>query len=143
MGTQESILVPAALDRLVGRAVEAIDRLDLGGRRLAVMGENTADILVAHLGALTAGVSSVPVARYLGAAEVAYILADSGAGALLASGRTAEVAAKAAAQAGVPHLPLEDWLADPPASAPAPARATADPPAVPPPCPPPGPPARP
>ena len=101
MGTQESILVPAALDRLVGRAVEAIDRLDLGGRRLAVMGENTADILVAHLGALTAGVSSVPVARYLGAAEVAYILADSGAAAFVAHERFAAVAAEAAETAGI------------------------------------------
>jgi acyl-CoA synthetase (AMP-forming)/AMP-acid ligase II len=128
MGTQESILDPAALDRLVGRAVAAIDRLGLDGRRLAVMGGNRAETVVAHLGALTAGVSSVPVARYLGADEVTYILADSGAGALLASEGTAEVAARA--QAHVTHLPLEDWLADRPAPVPAGARATADRPAA-------------
>jgi len=111
MGTQESLATPAALEPLVGRAVTAIDRLGLEGRRLAVMGENSTGTVVAHLGALSAGVSSVPVARYLGVDEVAYILADSGAGAVLSSEATAEVAVKAAAQAGIVHLRLEDWLA--------------------------------
>src|SRR5947208_14225003 len=101
MGTQESLVGGAELDGLVGRAVTAIDRLGLDGRRLAVMGENSADTLVAHLGALSAGVSSVPVPRYLGVEEVAYILADSGAGAVLCSDATAGVAAQAAAQVGV------------------------------------------
>src|SRR2546423_9115593 len=114
MGTQESLLSPAELDDLVGRAVTAIDALGLDGRRLAVMGENSAGTIVAHLGALAAGVSSVPVPRYLGVDEVAYILADSAAGALLCSGATADVAARAAARTGVPALRFEDWLADSP-----------------------------
>src|SRR5256885_702548 len=83
-----------------GRAPAAIDALGLDGRRLAVMGENWAGTIVAHLGALAAGVSSVPVPRYLGVDEVAYILADSAAGALLCSGATADVAARAAARTG-------------------------------------------
>jgi long-chain acyl-CoA synthetase len=118
MSTQESIiddhrrLTRAELDDLVGRAVGAIDAVGLGAdRRLAVMGENGADTVVAHLGALSAGVSSVPVPRYLGADEVAYILRDSGAGALLSGPGTAEVAAKAAAEAGVAHLSFDAWLA--------------------------------
>ncbi|MEW6472623.1 MAG: AMP-binding protein [Actinomycetota bacterium] len=114
MGTQESLLYPPELDDLVGRAVTAIDRLELAGRRLAVMGENSVDVLVAHLGALAAGVSSVPVPRYLGAEEAAHILTDSGAGALLTSDTTAEVAAKAAAQAGIALVSFDGWLAGPP-----------------------------
>jgi acyl-CoA synthetase (AMP-forming)/AMP-acid ligase II len=106
MSTQESTLNPSQ----VGRAITAIDQLDLAGRRLAVMGENGADTLVAHLGALSAGVSSVPVARYLGVEEIVHILEDSGAGALLSGPGTAEVAAKAAAVAGVPHLLFDGWL---------------------------------
>src|SRR5690348_12806950 len=123
MATQESILDPAAVGDRVGRAVSAIDGLGLGGRRLAVMGDNTAATLVAHLGALTAGVSSVPVPRYLGVDEVAFILADSGAGALASSTGTAGVAAEAAARTGVDHLVLDDWLDGAPA--PTPAAATA------------------
>src|SRR5581483_5530523 len=109
MGTQESILDPGGLGDLVGRAVEAVDALGLGERRLAVMGGNSAGAIVAHLAALAAGVSSVPIARYLGAAEVAYILADSGAGAILCSEDCADVAAEAAAQTGVPLCFLHDW----------------------------------
>ena len=120
MGTQESLLGPAVVGDLVGRAVTAVDRLGLGGRRLAVMGDNTADTVVAHLGALAAGVSSVPVPRYLGVDEVAFILADSDAGALLSSPRTSDVAGRAASQAGVTHRTLEDWLADAPAPTAAP-----------------------
>jgi acyl-CoA synthetase (AMP-forming)/AMP-acid ligase II len=105
------------LDDVVGRAVAALDRLDLGDRRLAVMGDNGADTLVAHLAALAAGVSSVPVARYLGADEVAHILSDSGAGALLSGSDSAGVAAEAAGAAGIAHRPLAGWLADRPAPA--------------------------
>src|SRR2546423_1988536 len=102
MATQETI--GAEVDDLVGRAVTAIDELALAGRRLAVMGENCADTIIAHLGALAAGVSSVPVPRYLGVDEIVYILRDSGAGALLSGPATAETAQKAAAEAGVPDL---------------------------------------
>src|SRR6266540_518650 len=117
MTTQETIvddqgrLSRAEVDDLVGRAVTAIDELGLAGGRLAVMGENCADTVIAHLGALAAGVSSVPVPRYLGIDEIAYILADSGAGALLSGPETAETARRAAAQAGVADLRFDGWLA--------------------------------
>jgi acyl-CoA synthetase (AMP-forming)/AMP-acid ligase II len=114
MGTQESLITPAELEPLVGRAVTAIDRISLDGRRLAVMGENSTATLVAHLGALSAGVSSVAVARYLTVDDVAYILADSDSGAVLSSDATADVAAKAADRVGAVHLRSEDWLASTP-----------------------------
>src|SRR5882757_4365724 len=101
----------AEVDHLVGRAVTALDRLGLAGRRLAVMGENRADTVIAHLGALSAGVSSVPVARYLGVDEIAYILRDSGAAALLSGPATAGTARRAAAEAGVADLRFDSWLA--------------------------------
>jgi len=116
MPTQESILDRqrrlnrAEVDLLVGRAIAAIDALDLSRRRLAVMGENCADVLIAHLGALSAGVSSVPVARYLRVDEIIHILRDSRSGALLSGRATADVAGEAAAEAGVPHLLFDCWL---------------------------------
>ena len=112
MTTQETI-GPGDGD-LVGRAVTAIDQLGLAGRRLAVMGENGADTLIAHLGALSAGVSSVPVPRYLSVDEIVYILRDSGAGALLSGPATVETARKAAAEAGVADLGFDSWLAPEP-----------------------------
>ncbi|HET9769284.1 MAG TPA: AMP-binding protein, partial [Acidimicrobiia bacterium] len=108
------------VDDLVGRAVTALDRLGLpdGGGRLAVMGENHVDTVIAHLAALAAGVSSVPVARYLGPDEIAYILRDSGAAALLSGEETAVVAGKAAADAGVAALRFDSWLAPTPTAVP-------------------------
>jgi acyl-CoA synthetase (AMP-forming)/AMP-acid ligase II len=127
MTTQETIWALAdeerrlgrpELDSLVGRAVAALDELGLhgSGRRLAVMGENRADTIIAHLGALSAGVSSVPVPRYLAVEEIAYILRNSGAGALLSGAETATTAGKAASEAGVAHLRFDSWLG--PASSP-------------------------
>jgi len=104
-------LEPAEVDDLVGRAVRAIDQAGLAGRRLAVLGENRAGTLIAHLGALCAGVSSVPVPRYLGADEIVPVLLDSGAGAILSGPATAEVAGKAAAGAGIAHLSYDTWTA--------------------------------
>jgi acyl-CoA synthetase (AMP-forming)/AMP-acid ligase II len=129
MSTQETNFVLADEARslsdeqvgdLVGRAVTALDRLGLpgSGGRLAVMGENHAGTMIAHLAALAAGVSSVPVARYLGSDEVAYILRDSGAAALLSGAETATAAGKAAAEAGVTHLRFEGWLAPTPTAVP-------------------------
>ncbi len=47
-------------------------------RRVAVYAENAAETVLAHLGALHAGASSVPVNFHLTADEAAYILRDSG-----------------------------------------------------------------
>jgi long-chain acyl-CoA synthetase len=90
--------VAAALDR----ATNAFDTLALGPeRRIAVFAENGAETLLCHLGALLAGVSSVPVNFHLTADDVAYILADSGADALFVGPETAAVGLEAARRAGV------------------------------------------
>ena len=98
------------LDDRVGRAAAALAGLVRTGQRLAVMGENRAETVIAHLGALSAGVSSVPVARYLGVREIAHILSDSNAGILLTGRDTAPVAREAAAESGVEVRLFEDWL---------------------------------
>jgi acyl-CoA synthetase (AMP-forming)/AMP-acid ligase II len=107
----ERVLSRSDVDVLVGCAVAALEALGLpAAGRLAVMGENRAEVLIAHLGALSAGVSSVPVPRYLGVDEIAYILRDSGAAALLSGADTADAASQAAARAGVADLRFDDWL---------------------------------
>src|ERR1700736_1310872 len=72
------------------------------GGRVAVFAENSAETLLIHLAALLAGVSSVPVNFHLTAAEVAYILFDSGAQAVFVAPETAEVSLEAAHLAGLP-----------------------------------------
>ena len=58
----------------------ALGELDLGpDRRVAVLAENSVETVLAHLGGLLAGASTVPVNFHLNADEVAYILEDSGA----------------------------------------------------------------
>ena len=110
-------LTRTELDHEIGRAAAVIDRLVLTGQRLAVMGENRAETVIAHLGALSAGVSSVPVARYLGAREVSHILSDSNAGVLLTGPDTADVAGAAATTSGATLLSFDDWLDDGPVPA--------------------------
>ena len=62
---------------------------------------NGADALALFFAALQTGLYVVPVNWHLTAAEVAYILGDSGAGAFVAHERFAGVAAAAADQAGI------------------------------------------
>src|SRR5262245_11202208 len=65
-------------DRL-NRVANNVRSLDLGPhRRLAVFAHNGAETLLAHLGGLFAGASSVPANFHLNAEELAYILDDSG-----------------------------------------------------------------
>ena len=91
------------LDDLLNRTANALHGLDLGPkRRIAVFAENAAETVLAHLGALLAGVSSVPVNFHLTTDEVAFILEDSGAAVLFVGPETAERGLEAAAQAGVP-----------------------------------------
>src|SRR3954471_2235767 len=65
---------------ILNRVVSALDRLDLGpNHRIAVLAENCVETVLAHLGGLLAGASTVPVNFHLTADEVAFILEDSGA----------------------------------------------------------------
>ena len=99
----------AEVDDALRRVAVQLQRLGLGpGQRLAVFAVNSAETLLAHLGGLLAGVSTVPVNFHLTADEVAYILTDSGAAVLVVGPETAERGREAAAAAGV-DLVVEDW----------------------------------
>ena len=76
---------------------------------------NRAETLLAHLGALFAGTSSVPVNFHLNVEEVAYILQDSGARVLFVRPETADIGREAATQADVAEVidltTWAEWLA--------------------------------
>jgi long-chain acyl-CoA synthetase len=92
----------AEVDARLRPAVHVLSGLELGPtRRIAVYAENSVDTLLAYAAATLAGLAAVPVSFHLTAGELAYILEDSGAGAVLADGRTAPIAAEAARIAGV------------------------------------------
>ena len=84
----------------IGRGLQA---LGLGpGSAVAGMLPNSSAALALYFAAHETGLYVVPVNWHLAAAEVAYILGDSGAGAFVADERFAAVAAAAADQAGIP-----------------------------------------
>ncbi len=66
--------------------------------------ENSSETVLAHLGGLLAGVSTVPANFHLNADELAYILSDSGAAALFVGPETVTTGLAAAEQAGVPFV---------------------------------------
>ena len=112
----------ADVNELLDRVANALHALDLGPqRRVAVFAENSAETVLAHLGSLLAGASSVPVNFHLNADELAYILRDSGTTVLFVGPENLERGVEAAAMAGVPTviawrspsavLPWETWLA--------------------------------
>ena len=98
-----------------GRAVsyaELAARADRYGRGLQALGlrpgdcvagmlPNGTEALALFFAAIQTGLYVVPVNWHLAAAEVAYILGDSGAGAFVAHERFGAVAAEAAGQAGI------------------------------------------
>jgi long-chain acyl-CoA synthetase len=93
------------VDDILNRAVNAIGALDLGpDRRLAVLAENSAETVLAHLGGLLAGASTVPVNFHLNVDEVAFILADSGSRVLFVGPETVATGVEAARKAGVPTV---------------------------------------
>src|SRR6478735_2679017 len=68
----------AEVGEVLNRVANRLRATDLGPRaRVAVFAENAAETALAHLGALLAGASSVPVNFHLTADETAYILGDS------------------------------------------------------------------
>lgn len=69
-----------ALNETLNRVANALHASDLGGqRRVAVYAENSVETVLAHLGGLLAGVSTVPVNFHLTTDEAAFILRDSAA----------------------------------------------------------------
>jgi long-chain acyl-CoA synthetase len=100
------------------------------GDPFATLTPNRAELLQVLLAVFQAGWQYVPLNTHLTASEVGYILEDSGATALVADERCAEVAGAAAETAGVPRdaclalgaipgfVPLADALAEQPDVAP-------------------------
>jgi long-chain acyl-CoA synthetase len=93
----------AQVNDILNRVVNALGELDLGpNHRVAVLAENSIETVLAHLGGLLAGASTVPVNFHLNADEVAFILEDSGARALFVGPQTETIGLEAARRAGVP-----------------------------------------
>ncbi len=100
------------VDEQVNRAANALRSLELGPRRrVAVFAENSAETVLAHLGALFAGASSVPVNFHFNADELEYILSDSGAAVVVAGPETLDRAVEAARRAGTPYVVA--WRCEP------------------------------
>jgi long-chain acyl-CoA synthetase len=114
----------AEVNDLLDRATNGIRSLDLGpSQRMAVFAENAIEGVLAHLGGLLAGASTVPVNFHLKVDEVAFILSDSGARVVFVGPETAAVGVAAAKEAGIDTVigwrcdgvegvqPWEAWLA--------------------------------
>ena len=89
----------------LNRVVNGLGDLDLGHqRRVAVLADNSAETVLAHLGGLLAGTSTVPVNFHLNVDEVAFILEDSAARVLFVSPETAAIGIEAARRVGIEHV---------------------------------------
>jgi long-chain acyl-CoA synthetase len=96
---------------LLNRVVNGLRSMPLGPtRRIAVYAENSVETVIAHLGALLAGVSSVPVNFHLTPDEADYILRDSGTAVLFCGPENLERAHAATAQ--LPHIRVLAWRSD-------------------------------
>jgi long-chain acyl-CoA synthetase len=104
-----AVVDPDGSERSYGQFVADADRYAMGlqalglraGSCVAMMLPNSADALALFFAAFQAGLYIVPVNWHLAAAEVGYILTDSGAEVLVAHERFARTAAGAADLAGI------------------------------------------
>lgn len=95
----------AQLDDALNRATHGLIELGLAeGERGAVYAYNSTHCALAYLALLHAGISGVPANFHLTAAELAYILADSGAKLLFVGPETVDVGLEAARMAGVERV---------------------------------------
>jgi long-chain acyl-CoA synthetase len=105
------------VDELLDRIANALHAEDLGPlRRVAVYAENSVETVLAHLGALHAGVSTVPVNFHLTPDEVAFVLRDSGARLVFVGPEHLERGIEAARAAHVPLVVAWGEEVDDPAS---------------------------
>lgn len=112
------------VDPILNRVTNAMLALDFHHeRRVAIYAHNSADNVLAYVGALLAGVSSVPVNFHLTLEELVYILDDSGASALFVGPENLDIGLAAAAKVGIRTvigwrcpaqaglIAWDDWLA--------------------------------
>jgi len=114
----------AEVDDALNRVANGLRALQLDPTgRVAVFAENAAETVLAHLGGLLAGLSTVPGNFHLNADEMAYILQDSGTKVLFLGPQTFATGLEAAQRVGVPTIiawgvpdtpgvtPWKAWLA--------------------------------
>lgn len=95
----------AGVNDSLNRVANALRAMQLGpADRVAVFAENSVETVLAHLGGLLAGLSTVPGNFHLNADELAYILQDSGSRLLFVGPETLATGLAAARQAGVPTV---------------------------------------
>ena len=88
------------LDDRTTRLANALRRRGIGpGDRIAVLGHNGVEVVESYCAATRLGAICVPVNFRLVADEIAYVLADSGAAAVVVDGTFTDVVAKARAKA--------------------------------------------
>jgi len=93
------------VDDWLRTAVNALLRLDLGPeRRIAIVAENSAVTLLSYVAATLAGASAVAVNFHLEPAELAFVLGDSAAAAVLTDDATAARAAAGARLVDTKHV---------------------------------------
>jgi long-chain acyl-CoA synthetase len=108
-------LTYAALDRLVDRLAGNLARRGVAsGERVALLLGNCPEFLVAVLACARLGAIAMPIGTRQKAAEIEYLLADSGAMALIFAG---ELAAELPAPEAVPRLRLRVVVGEPVAGA--------------------------
>jgi long-chain acyl-CoA synthetase len=90
------------VNEALNRVANALHAVDLGpARRVAVYAENSVETVLAHLGGLLAGVSTVPVNFHLTPDETSFILRDSKSQVLFVGPENLERGIEAASLAGV------------------------------------------
>lgn len=110
----------AELEASVRRFANGLAGLGLeAGDRVAILSHNRPEYVEVLLGNLRAGTRYVPLNWHLTAAEITYILKDSGATVLVADEPNAATAKVAAAETGVEHVLIigdnyDSWLAEQP-----------------------------
>ena len=113
------------VDDVLNRIANALADQDLGEhRRVAVFAENAIEVILAHVGSILAGGSTVPISFHLTADELSYILDDSASRVIFVGPETVERGLEAAARTGVDQvigwrcepatglIMWDDWLAD-------------------------------
>ena len=95
----------AEVDDVLNRVANGLHAADLGpARRVAVYAENCVETVLAHLGGLLAGASTVPVNFHLTADEASFILKDSQASIVFVGPENLDRGIEAAREAGVPTV---------------------------------------
>lgn len=95
----------ANLEESIWRYANGLAQLGLApGDPVAILSHNRPEYLEVLLGNLRGGARHVPLNWHLTAAEIAYILADSGARLLITDRENADTAQAAAAEAGLSHV---------------------------------------